>query len=186
MEKILDALIGLLQRMKRLDRRESQKEARDLAQHLLRQIFNQIPAVSGAAGLLAGGWVASTFTTSPWKAALARYGVVKGGKHVVSGLTYKFLSVGLPMLSVAVAGYLVQKALRRYRDVRMERDMRRVARSGAEIQEAVRERLGVLDKALELGLVSASEHRTKKADLYASCSRVLPPSVRQLIASKLA
>lgn len=160
-------------------------EAQELGRHFLRQVFNQIPAVSAAVGIFAGTWVASTFTTSPWKATLARLGVMKGGTRVVSGPTYKFLSTVLPMLAVAVTAWLVQKALRRYRELQLQRDMEDVAARTGEVQAAVAERMVVLEKAASLGLLSSSEFATKKADLYARHARRLPANVHKLIISKI-
>lgn len=136
-------------------------------------------------GLFMGAWVGSTFTTSPWKAALARHGFMQGGTHLVSGFTYKFLSVGLPLVTMAITAYFVSKGLRSYRAFQLEKDVRRVASMSAGVQAAVRERLEVLDRAAALGLLSRSEHETKKARLFAGYCAALPPEVIGFFESKL-
>src|SRR5512139_4228374 len=88
------------------------KEGKELSAFLARQAFNQIPGMSAVAALIVGAWVASTFTTSPFKAFMARWGLMKGGRHVVSGGTYRFLSLVLPIFVAAVTAYAVSKILK--------------------------------------------------------------------------
>src|SRR4030065_409514 len=66
------------------DRTRLLKEGKELSAFLARQAFNQIPGMSAVAALIVGWWVASTFTTSPIRAFMARWGLMKGGRNVVS------------------------------------------------------------------------------------------------------
>lgn len=167
------------------DRSRAVSESLELARYVFRQVFNQIPGVSAAVGLMVGAWVASTFTVSPWKAALASWGLIPGGRHLVSGSTYRFLSVALPLLSMGVTAYLVQKFLKGYRRRKLERDKDIVAVMGPKARQEVEERLAVLDEAARLGLLSPAEHLTKTCELYAGYSRVLPKKVGEMLWSKL-
>jgi hypothetical protein len=157
--------------LKQMDKARFHKEMRDLAYYINRQVFSQIPSVSAISGLLVGSWVVSTFTTSPLRGFLASWGVMKGGTHVVSSATYKILSVFLPIFATAVTAYLVQKALRTYRERRLQRDMAAVARLGKEFQAELQDKMNILNKAREAGLISESELQTKTASLYQSYTR---------------
>ena len=182
---MIDWLIGALQKLKAMDAADIRAELQEIREHASRQVFSQIPGVSAVAAFSAGGWVASRYTTSPVKAALARWGFIKGGSRVVSAPAYKMLSVGLPMAVAALTAYLVQKVLKRVRERRLQSDMGKVAMMGAEVRSLVQERMAILDKAKSAELLTASEYMTKKADLYAACSRILPRQVNDLILSKL-
>lgn len=82
-------------------------EARLLGKALKRQLLDRLfPRLPALAGLIAGWWVANTYTDSHWKSALRSVGIGDGGTHVVSGEMYHLLVVGLPILSAAVCAYL--------------------------------------------------------------------------------
>lgn len=65
-----------------------------------------MPRASALAGLAAGWWVTNTYTDSHWRGALHSLGVGKGGRHVVSGDTYRALNFWLPILAAALCAYL--------------------------------------------------------------------------------
>jgi len=132
-----------------------------------------------------GSWVASTFTTSPIKGFLASWGLMKGGTHVVSSSMYRFLSVFFPIVSTAVAAYFVQKYLKAYREKRLERDMAWVAQLGKEIQSEVQNKMIILDKVKEAGLVSDSEYHTKKANLYQTYARTDHSKIKEFFINKM-
>ncbi len=185
MDKVIDYLIEILLQLKSWDRTKILKELKELTYSLSRQVFNQIPGVSAIVALIVGGWVASTFTTSPLKATLAQWGLINGGKHLVSSQMYQFLSVTLPILMAAVTAYLVQKILKGVREQQMQRNIALVAQLGKDVQALVDEKLATLEKAKEAGLLSAGEYRTKKANLYSTYSRILPSQIKELLISKL-
>ncbi len=183
--KVVDLLIEALTRLKRMDRAALLKEAKELSYFLGRQVFNQIPGVSAVAALFVGGWVASTFTTSPIRATLARWHLMKGGTHVVSSHTYRFLSVVLPILVAAVTAYAVNKILKVVREQRLQKDIMRVSQLGEETRAQVDEKILLLEKAKEAGLLSPGEYLTKKANLYSTYSRAPSSQIRDLLIGKL-
>ena len=161
------------------------KEFRELSHSLIRQVFNQIPGISALAALIVGTWVASTFTTSPIKATLASWGLIKGGRHVVSSQMYQFLSVFLPILVAGIAAYLVQRALKMFRAQQMEKNIAKVAQLGEDVQALLQGKLMILEKAKEIGLVSTGEYLTKKANLYQTYSQILPTQIKEFLIKKL-
>ena len=171
MEKLIDYIIELLKKAKGLDRATLSKELKELAYHMNRQLFSQIPSVSAIAGILVGWWVAATFTNSPIKGFLSQYGFIKGGTHVVSNTTYKIISVLLPISAMAATAYAVQKVMKIYRAKRQEKDMSFVAQLGQAVQSDIRNKIGILDKAKTAGLLTENEYRTKIANLYQSYSK---------------
>ncbi len=185
MDKLIDVIIGALARLKGWDRTRLLAEGKELSYYLGRQLFNQIPGVSAIAALVVGGWVASTFTTSPFRAFLARWGLMKGATHVVSGHTYRFLSIGLPILVAAVTAYAVNKVLKIVRAREMEKNMAKVSRLGEEVRRLVDARLDILDQAKEAGLLSAGEYLTKKANLYGTYARASSSQLKDLLIGKL-
>ncbi len=185
MNKLIDYLIELLHGMKNIDRVKLAKELKEFAYHINKQLFSQIPGVSAIAGLLAGSWVASTFTNSPIKGYLSSWGLMKGGTHVVSTTTYRFLSVFLPILVTAMTAYIVRKALKTYRERRLERNMAHVAQLGQEVQAELRDKMRLLEKAREAGLISENEYQTKTANLYQSYSRTYHSTIEAMIIKKL-
>lgn len=185
MNKLIDNIIEFLQDLKKMDKAKLTKEFRELAYYINKQFFGQIPSISAIAGLLVGSWVASTYTSSPLKGFLASWGLMKGGTRVVSSTTYRFLSVFLPIFATAVTAYIVQKALKNYREKRLERDMAWVAKLGKEVQSEVQEKMNILDKAEKAGLISESEYQTKKATLYQSYSRTYPSKIGEFLINKI-
>jgi hypothetical protein len=63
MNKLIDYLIELLQKIKNMDRAKLAKEFKEIAYHMNKQLFSQIPGVSAIVGILVGSWVASTLLT---------------------------------------------------------------------------------------------------------------------------
>jgi hypothetical protein len=185
MVKLIDYLIAFLQNLKKMDKAKFAQESRELAYYINKQVFSQIPSVSAISGILVGSWVVSTFTTSPLKGLLASWGLMKGGTHVVSSATYKVLSVFLPIFATAVTAYLVQKALKTYRERRLQRDMAWVAQSGKEVQAELQDKMNILDKARGAGLISESEFRTKTASLYQSYSRTHTSKIEEFFINKI-
>ena len=167
------------------DRTRLLKEGKELSAFLARQAFNQIPGVSAVAALIVGWWIASTFTTSPFRAFMARWGLMKGGRHVVSGGTYRFLSIVLPILVAGVTAYAVGKILKVVRERQMRKNMIRVSQLGEEIQALVNDRLAILQKAKDAGLLSEGEYLTKKANLYNVHSRMPSSQIKELLIGKL-
>ncbi len=167
------------------DRAKIISESKELLNFINRQVFNQIPSVSAVIGLLAGAWVSSTFTTSPLKGQLASWGLIKGGRHVISSGSYKLLSIVLPILAIGVTAYVVQKALKVFRGRQLERNMAKAAQLGKEVQAELQGKLTLLEKAREAGLVSEGEYSTKRANLYHAYSRILPPKIEEFIIRKL-
>lgn len=185
MIKVIDYLIAFLQKLKTMDKATFRKEMKNLVSYINRQVFSQIPSVSAISGILVGSWVVSTFTTSPLRGVLASLGLMKGGTHVVSSATYKVLSVFLPILAAAVTAYLVQKVLKNYREGRLQRDMAEVARLTKEVQAEVRDKMNILERAREAGLISESEFHTKTASLYQSYTRTPSSKIEEFLINKM-
>jgi len=116
---------------------------------------------------------------------MARWGLMKGGRHVVSGSTYRFLSIVLPILVAAVTAYAVSKILKVVREQQMQKNMIRVSQLGEEIQVLVNDRLAILEKAKEAGLLSEGEYLTKKANLYNVYARIPSSQITELLIGKL-
>jgi len=178
-------LSEVLQYFRTMDREKLAQEFREFVYHTNKQLFGQIPGVSAVVGILVGTWIASTFTNSPLKGFLSSWGIMKGGTHVVSTTTYRLLSVALPILVTALSAYLVQKGLKRYRQKRLEGNMAYVAQLGDKVQAELRDKMGILDKAREAGLLSESEYQTKLANLYQSYSRDYHSKIEEIIIKKL-
>lgn len=185
MDKFIRSLIELLQRLEKMDKAALVKESRELLFFINRQAFRQIPSLSAIGGILVGAWISSTFTTSPIKGALASFGLIKGGRHVVSSTTYTLLALVLPVLSAAVTAYLIQKTLKHYRRKQLEKNIAQVARLAPEVQSRLNEKLALLEKAKEAGIVSESEYQTKRAALYQSFSRGLSSKIEEFVIDKL-
>ena len=171
--------------MKNMDRVKLAQEFKEIAYQMNRQLFSQIPGVSAIVGILVGSWIASTFTNSPIKGYLSSWGLMKGGTHVVSTTTYRFLSVILPIIVTAITAYIVQKALKTYREKRLEGNMAYVAQLGQDVQSEMRAKMSILDKAKEAGLISENEYQTKMANLYQAYSRNDHFSIEEIIIKKL-
>ena len=185
MKKLIRCLIEILQDLEKMDKARLAKELGELFQYIHTQIFNQIPGVSAISGLLVGSWVASTFTTSRFKGFLASWGLIKGGTRVVSTTTYSFLSIALPILAAALTAYIVQKAMKAFREKQLKRNMAWVAQLGREIQSELQEKVNILEKAKEAGLVSESEYCTKRANLYQAYVRTYPFKFEEFLIKKL-
>jgi hypothetical protein len=184
-KKLIRGLIEILQDLEKMDKVRLTKELGELSRYLNQQIFNQIPGVSAIAGLLVGSWVASTFTTSPLRGFLASWGIIKGGSRVVSTTTYSFLSIALPILAAAITAYIVQKALKGYREKQLYKNKALVAQLENAIQSEIGEKLIILEKAKEIGLLSESEFHTKRANLYQTYARPFPFKFEEFLIKKL-
>jgi len=156
MNKYIDHIIERIKDLKNMDRAKLAKELGEFAYHTKKVLFSQIPGVSAIVGLAVGSWVAGTFTSSPIKGFLSSHGLMKGGTHVVSSTTYKFLSVLLPVLAIALTAYVVQKAMKAYREKRLQRNMAYVPLLKEEVQAELQAKRDILDKAKEMGLLSES------------------------------
>ncbi len=185
MNKLIDHLIELLQNLKNMDKVKLTREFKEIAYHTNKQLFSQIPGVSALVGIVVGSWIASTFTNSPIRGFLASWGFMKGGTHVVSTTTFRFLSVFLPIIATVITAYIVQKAMKIYRNKSLERSMARAAQLGEDVQSALRDKMSILDKAKEAGLVSESEYQTKLANLYQSYTRDYHSKIEEIIIKKL-
>ncbi len=175
---------GVAERLKKMDGNRLAAEFSEFVFFIKRQFFGQIPSVSALGGLAIGSWVSSTFTTSPIRASLASWGLVKGGRHVVSPAFYRALSITLPVMAAAFTAYGLHKLLKTYREDQLGRHMAMAARLKEEIQAEIREKLALLEKARTAGLISGGEFDTKKANLYRSYSRT-PSRIEDLIVAKL-
>jgi hypothetical protein len=185
MDRVINFILDILIHFQKWDKTKTVKELKVFSQLLLKQIYNQIPGVSAAAGLVAGGWIASTFTTSPIKAQLASWGLIQGATHAVSGFTYRLMSIVIPLLAAGATAYLVQKLLKIFRDGQMARNMAIVNSLGREVLDSLQEKLSILEKAREAGILSQGEYLTKKANLYQTYSRILPEKLKELLMNKL-
>jgi len=63
--------------------------------------------------------------------------------------------------------------------------MIRVSQLGEEIQVLVNDRLAILEKAKEAGLLSEGEYLTKKANLYNVYARIPSSQITELLIGKL-
>lgn len=164
---------------------EYKNELKELIQFLNRQFFNQIPSVSAVAGILAGGWVMSTFTASPVKGTLARWGVIQGGTHVVSSGTYKFLAIAMPVLAAGLTAYAVQRGLKAFREMRIELCEARAKGLSEEKAAELKSKLAILETAREAGMLSWSEYRAKMLNVYQPFVAKPASKVEELIVSKV-
>jgi hypothetical protein len=178
-------MIERIRDLKNMDRAGLAKELGELAYHARKVLFSQIPGVSAIAGLVAGSWVAGTFTSSPIKGFLSSHGLMKGGTHVVSATTYKFLSVLLPLLAIVLTAYAVQKAMKAYREKQLQRNMACVPLLKEEVRAGLQAKIDILDKAKEADLISESEHGTKMAALYQSYFRDGRSRIEEIIIRKI-
>src|SRR3972149_5138654 len=85
----------------------------------------------------------------------------------------------------AVTAYAVSKILKVVREQQMQKNMIRVSQLGEEIQALVNDRLAILEKAKETGLLSAGEYLKKKANLYNEYARIPSLQIKDLLIGKL-
>ena len=104
---------------------------------------------------------------------------------MVSTTTYRFLSVFLPIIVTAITAYIVQKILKTYREKQLEGNMAHVAQLEQEVQSELRDKMRILDKAKEAGLISENEYQTKMANLYQAYSRNGHSGIEEIIIKKL-
>jgi hypothetical protein len=92
-------------------------EGRLLGKALKRQLRDRLfPRLPALGGLIAGWWVANTYTDSHWKSALRSVGIGGGGTHVVGSEIYRLMMFGVPILSAAVCAYLGDRLAQVIRD----------------------------------------------------------------------
>jgi len=181
----MNFILDLLIRFQKWDKTKTAKELKIFSQLLLKQLYNQIPGASAATGLVAGGWVAATFTTSPIGAMLASWGLIPGATHAVSGLTYRLMSIIIPLFAAGATAYLAQKLLIIFRDRQMVRNMAIVNSLDRGVMGSLHKKLSILEDAREAGILSQGEYLTKKANLYQTYSRILPEKLKELLMNKL-
>ncbi len=63
--------------------------------------------------------------------------------------------------------------------------MAHVAQLGQEVQAELRDKMRLLEKAKEAGLISENEYQTKTANLYQSYSRTYHSTIEAMIIKKL-
>ncbi|MFB3886843.1 MAG: hypothetical protein ACE144_16585 [Thermodesulfobacteriota bacterium] len=170
---------------KKMDKARLAGEFEEIRYQAHKQLFSKIPGISAIAGFLVGSWVVSTFTTSPVKGFLSSVGLMRGGTRLVSTGTYKFLSLFLPLMISVITAYIVQKALKKYRERRLERNMAYVAELGQAVQSQLHDKVKILDQAKGAGLISDNEYQAKMANLYQSYSRNFHSKIEELIIKKL-
>jgi hypothetical protein len=86
------------------------REALGFGQAVGRQLRGQfLPKAPAIAGLVAGWWVANTYTDSHLKSALRSLGLGSGGTRVVSSSTYDAMHFWLPLLAAALCAYLGER-----------------------------------------------------------------------------
>lgn len=185
MDRFIEYLIERLRRVQNMDRAALLKESKEILYFINRQAFRQIPSLSAIGGILVGAWISSTFTTSPLKGALASFGIIKGGRHVVSSTTYSVISVALPILSAAITAYAIQKGLKSYREKQLRRNMDLVKGLDKDLRARLEEKLAILEKARDAGLLTEGEFLTKRASLYQSYSRKLSSRIEEIVMDKL-
>lgn len=186
MGKRIGYFIEKLLEVERWDGAKLANESKEVFYFIRKQVFNQIPSVSAIAGLSAGAWVASTFTTSPIKGTLASWGIIKGGTHVISTRAYGFISLFLPVIAAGIAAYAVQKGLKLYRENQLKMNKAKVSGLEKKMQAELRGKLDILEQAKVAGLISENEYRTKEANLYQAYARANSFKLGEMIINKIA
>ncbi len=184
MDELMRRLAEAIGRLEKMDRGRLAAEFSEFSLYIKKQFFRQIPSLSAIGGLVMGAWVSSTFTTSPVRAQLASWGIVKGARHVVSPAFYRVLSVVLPVAAAALTAYAVNKLLKSYREEQLKKHIRMCSRLKEELQAEIKDKLALLESARGAALVSAGEYETKLANLYRSYART-PSKIEELIVGKL-
>jgi hypothetical protein len=82
--------------------RESFAFSKTVAKELRGQFLPRLPAL---AGLLAGWWIATTFTDSQFSATLHSWGIGSGPRRAVSSETLSAMKFWLPILAAALCSY---------------------------------------------------------------------------------
>ena len=185
MQNRRDHVIERIRALKEMDRAGLAAELGAFAHHTRKVLFSQIPGVSAIAGLAAGSWVAGTFTSSPVRGYLSSLGLMKGGTHVVSSTTYSVLSVLLPVLAIALTAYVVQKAMKTYREKQLQRNMAYVPLLKEGLRAELQAKIDLLDKARAADLLTESEHQTKMAALYQSYFKSDLTRIEEIIIRKI-
>ena len=82
------------------------REAQHFSKYLLVEARALLlPRIPALVGLMAGFWIAQTFTDSQFTATLHSWGIGSGPRHAVRGETLRALNFAVPLLSAAVASY---------------------------------------------------------------------------------
>jgi hypothetical protein len=75
--------------------------------------------------------------------------------------------------------------MKNYREGRLQRDMARVAQLAKEVQAEVRDKMNILERARDAGLISESEFHTKTASLYQSYTRTQSSKLEEFFLNKI-
>jgi len=75
--------------------------------------------------------------------------------------------------------------MKTYREKQLRRNIACVAQLEKEVQAEIQEKMNILEKAREAGLVSASEYSTKKSNLYQAYSRTSVFKFQEFVIKKL-
>ncbi len=82
------------------------REAKHFSKHVLVEARALLlPRIPALVGLMAGFWIAQTFTDSQFTATLHSWGIGSGPRHAVRGETLRALNFAVPLLAAAVASY---------------------------------------------------------------------------------
>ena len=82
------------------------REAKHFSKYLLVEARGLVlPRIPALVGLMAGFWIAQTFTDSQFTATLHTWGIGSGPRHAVRGETLRALNFAIPLLAAAVTSY---------------------------------------------------------------------------------
>lgn len=161
-------------------------EPREFFGFIRKHLANKVPSASALAGVASGACVSSAFATSPVRDAMHFLGITGRGADVASPLSYRLVSIFLPLFAAATTVYLVQKRLR----ARRRKLVARYAGISDGLEAGKREelaaRVDLLERARQAGLLSESECEVKLQEVYAACSKSrMPAGVEEFIVKKL-
>jgi hypothetical protein len=91
----------------------------------------------------------------------------------------------MPVLAIAITAYVVQKAMKTYREKQLQRNIAYVPLLKEDLQAELQAKMIILVKAKEAGLISEREHRTKMATLYQSYFRNDHSKIEEIIIKKI-
>lgn len=178
--------LSVISRLKCADMNRLSGESKEFLSFIKKHLFNKVPSVSTLVGVAVGAYVSSVFATSPVRGMMATLGIINSSANVVSPLSYRLLSVFLPLFAAATTVYLVQKWLKSYRRRHIARYAEMAAGFDREKKEELASKLALLGRAKETGLLTESEYEAKLAGLYQTYTRtLLPPGVEEFILKKL-
>jgi len=162
-------------------------ESRELMSFFAKHLSNKVPSASGLAGILAGAWVSSAFSTPPARSMMALLGIIENGRSasVASPLSYSLLSVFLPVFAAAATIYGAQKVLKAYRGKQLARYSEAASMLDPGQLSELKSKLALLEAARGKELLSKGEYETKLAVLYKGYTGRLPSGVEEFIVRKL-